>query len=113
VQHCSPTYEPLPQWTDDEIRTVLERGDINVLHYVPLVVSMNPTSRVYAEQVCIRLAAHSEPSVRGNAMEGFGHIARIFRSLNKRRIEPIVDAGRADENDWVRGKAEDTADEIE
>jgi len=46
-------------------------------------------------------------------MEGFGHIARIFRSLNKRMVEPVIEAGRQDADEWVRGKAEDAADTIE
>jgi hypothetical protein len=111
--HCALKYEPLPDWNDDEIRTIVQRGEPSELLYVPLVVSMNPPSRVYAEQVCIRFASHRDPNVRGNAIEGFGHIARIYRSLNKRWIEPMVENARSDPDDWVRAKAEVAADEIE
>jgi hypothetical protein len=110
---CTLQYEPLPDWSEAEIRDVINRGDARELLYVPLVVSMNPPSRVYAEQVCLRFATHDDPSVRGNAMEGFGHIARLFRSLNKRLIEPVIEAGMRDPDDWVRGKAQDAADDIE
>ena len=74
---------------------------------------MYPSSRVRAEQICLRFATHSDPSVRGNAMEGFGNIARIFCSLHKRLIEPVIEAGLADPDDWVRDKAEGAAEEIE
>jgi hypothetical protein len=110
---CTMQYEPLPDWCESEVQAVIQRGEPHELLYVPLVVSMNPPSRVYAEQICIRFASHSDPNVRGNAMEGFGHIARLFGSLNKRLIEPVIEAGMTDPHDWVRGKAENAADEIE
>lgn len=100
-------------WTEADVDAVIARGDPAELLYVPLVVSMSPPSRVYAEQICLRFATHPDPNVRGNAMEGFGHIARLFRSLNKRLIHPVVEAGLRDEHEWVRGKAEDAAADIE
>lgn len=110
---CTLQYDPLPEWSDAEIQAVIRRGDPRELLYVPLVASMEPTSRVRAEQICLRFASHGDPNVRGSALEGFGHIARIFRSLNKRLIEPVVEAGMRDSDDWVRGKAEEAAEEIE
>jgi hypothetical protein len=110
---CELKYEPLPDWSDDQIRAIIERGEPHELLYVPLVVSMNPSSRVQAEQICLRLASHSDAAVRGNALEGFGHIARIFRSLNRRLIETVVETGMNDPDDWVRTKANDAANDIE
>jgi hypothetical protein len=110
---CKLQYEPIPDWTDAEIHRIIEHGDLRELALVPLVASMEPTSRVHAEQICLRFASHPDVNVRGNAMEGFGHIARIFRSLNKRLIEPVMEAGMSDPDDWVRGKADDAADDIE
>jgi hypothetical protein len=95
------------------VREVIARADLHELLYVPLVVSMEPSSRVFAEQICLQFATHSDASVRGNCMEGFGHIARIFGSLNKRLIEPVIEAGLIDSDDWVRDKAEGAAEDIE
>lgn len=43
-------------WTDADVVRVIARGDPAELLYVPIVVSMDPTGRVWAEQVCLRLA---------------------------------------------------------
>ena len=110
---CTLKYVEIPEWSDAEIQAVIERDDPHQLRYVPLAASMFPSSRVHAEQICLRFATHPDPSVRGNAMEGFGHIARIFRSLNKRLIEPVIEVGLADSDDWVRDKADGAAEEIE
>jgi hypothetical protein len=110
---CTLQYESLPDWTNAQILAAIERGDPGELLYVPLVASMEPTSRVHAEQICLRFASHSDPNVRCSALEGFGHIARIFRSLNKRLVQPAIEAGMNDPDEAVRGTAEDTADEIE
>ena len=110
---CALKYEKLPEWSDAEIQAVIARGDPRELLYVPLVASMFPSSRVHAEQICLRFASHPDPSVRGNALEGFGHIARLYRSLNKRLIEPVMEAGLRDPDDWVRDKAEWAARDIE
>ena len=100
-------------WTEADVEAVIARGDPSELLYVPLVVSLDPPGRVWAEQVCLRLATHPDPNVRGNAIEGFGHLARIFRSLNRRLVEPVVQAGLLDPDGWVRAKAENVAGDIE
>jgi hypothetical protein len=100
-------------WTEADVEAVIARGDPDELLYVPLVTCLDPPGRVWAEQVCLRLASHSDANVRGNVLEGLGHLARIFRSLNRRLVEPVVEAGLQDSDSWVRGKADDTAKEIE
>jgi hypothetical protein len=100
-------------WTEADVYAVIARGDAAELLYVPIVVSMDPPSRVWAERICVRLTSHFDPAVRGNALEGFGHLARIYRSLNQRIVKPLIEAGMADEHEWVRGKACDAAGSIE
>jgi len=46
---CTLRFESLPDWTETEFLAVIERGDPRELVYVPLVASMEPTSRVHAE----------------------------------------------------------------
>ena len=110
---CTLRYDPLPEWSDAEIQDVIRRGEPSELMYVPLVVSMNPPSRVYAEQICLRFSSHPDPNVRACALEGFGHIARLYGSLNKRLVEPVIESARCDADEGVRGKAEEAADDIE
>jgi hypothetical protein len=99
-------------WTIRDVEEVIAKGDEG-LFYVPICVSLDPPGRIWAERVCLRLAQHEDPSVRGNAIEGFGHLARTFGSLNRAAVEPMIVAGLCDHDEWVRGKADDAADDIE
>jgi hypothetical protein len=49
------------------------------LSSVPLAVSMHSTDTDWAQGVCVRLASQPHFNVRGNAVLGFGHLARRFR----------------------------------
>jgi hypothetical protein len=100
-------------WTEADVEDVIARNDPAELLYVPLVVSMSPPSRVYAEEICLRFANHPDPNVRGLAIEGFGNIARLFQSLNKSRILPVIEEALKDSDEWVRDKADGAADDIE
>jgi hypothetical protein len=83
------------------------------LLHVPVVVSMSPLGRVWAEQVCLRLASHPDARVRGNAILGFGHLARIFRSLNRSAVQPLLEAGLVDPDPVVRRQAISAAEDVE
>jgi hypothetical protein len=100
-------------WTEADVEAVIARGDPAELLYVPLVVSHYPPGRIWAESICVRLAQHPDPNVRGNALEGFGHLARLFRALNQRVVQPLIEAGLNDSDEWVRAKAEGAAEDIE
>jgi hypothetical protein len=100
-------------WTEADVEAVIARGDPSELLYVPIVVSLDPPSRVWAEHVCLRLATHPEPCVRGNALEGLGHLARTFRFLNRCLVERVIQSGLDDSDDWVRAKADGVANDAE
>jgi hypothetical protein len=57
-------------WTEDDIESAIKRGLVNELLYVPIVVSMDPPDARWAQQICIGLAQHEDPTVRGNAILG-------------------------------------------
>ncbi|WP_437734245.1 hypothetical protein [Sorangium sp. So ce1335] len=99
-------------WTRADVEAVIARGEPAELLHVPLVVSLDPPGRVWAEQICLRLAAHPSPNVRGNALLGLGHLARIFRSLHRRRAQPVIEAGLQDPDPYVRGQAGAAADDV-
>ncbi len=66
--------------------------------------------RSFAEKICIKLATHSHFNIRAMAIEGFEHIARIEGKLDKDIVKPIIEKALKDENEFVRGKADDTKD---
>jgi predicted nucleotidyltransferase len=102
-------------WTKEDITQVLQRGNPKELLSVPIVVSMNvdDDDREWAENICIALANHSDFNVRGNAILGFGHIARICETLSTEKILPLVEKALKDEHEFVRGQAEAAVIDIE
>ncbi len=50
--------------------------------------------------------------VRGNALAGFGHLARRFGRLDSRAIKRRVEIGLYDRNDYVRQQARSAAEDL-
>ncbi|MFW2341196.1 hypothetical protein [Brevundimonas sp.] len=103
-----------PDWTPADIEAAIVENDPEAMPYVPIAVSMgcDEADRAWAEEVCVRLSTHPQEWVRGNAILGFGHLARAFRMLDRATIEPLVRAALADPSPVVRGQAEAAADDI-
>lgn len=106
-------YISIPEFTKEEMKKAIVDNDIEKLIYVPLFASLYFEDRKFAEKVCIKLAAHSNYNVRALAIEGFEHIARIDEKLNEEIIKPIIEKALIDENEFVRGKAEETKEATE
>lgn len=100
-------------WTEADVEAVIARRDPEELLHVPIAVSLMPPGRVWAERICLRLSTHPHENVRGNAILGFGHLARIFRSLHRTLVEPLIVAGLNDPSEYVRGQADAAADDVE
>ena len=91
---------------------VISRGDPEELLHVPIAVSMDPTDPGWSQEICLRLVDHEHWNVRGNAILGFGHLARTTGQLDKDRILPLVTSALSDPNEYVRGQANAAADDI-
>jgi hypothetical protein len=50
--------------------------------------------------------------VRGNAVLGFGHLARRFRRLDEGVVRPIIENALLDADPYVRGQADAAADDV-
>src|SRR5689334_9371649 len=98
----APRYEPIPELTADQVEAALERDDPDELRYAVLAAAFYADDGAWAERVCLQLAAHRHPTVRGNAVLGFGHIARIHRALNRARVEPVIRTALDDSDSFVR-----------
>lgn len=105
-----------PAMTLARITAALERNDPQELLHVPIALSMEPPEADhpgYAEMICRQLAAHADPNVRGNALLGFGHLARTSGIIWKPKdVRALVEAGLADPNDYVRGQADADDDDL-
>lgn len=87
---------------DDDL-AALVRGVISVAIHEP--------DFAYAQALCVRLAAHCNFNVRGNALQAMGHLIRMHGRLDESAVRPILDSALLDESEYVRSQAEEVRDE--
>ena len=76
-------------WDEAKVEAALARAVPEELLHVPIVVSLNPCDCAWSFNICRTLATHTDPRVRGNAILGFGHLARTCGALS-REIGPLI-----------------------
>ncbi len=83
----------------------VDRSDAR-LHEVPIAISLIPPDCEWALAICTDLADHSDPTVRGNAVLGFGHLARTCPDvpLND-TVAARLGAALNDTDSYVNGQA--------
>lgn len=100
-------------WTLADVEAAIVRDDPAELAVAVIWVSLDPPMRIWSEHICVLLSGHRCPRVRGNAILGFGHLARIYRYLNRRLVQPIIEAGLKDSEFVVREQADAAASDVE
>ncbi len=95
----------------EELSQALQSNDVARLLMLPIVHSLHHPDLEWVTQICVRLSAHPDSNVRGNAVLGFGHLARRFGELDERAL-PIVEKALLDEDRYVRGQAWAAADDL-
>lgn len=102
-------------WDERDVEAVMARGDPMELLYVPIAVGMNADAfeRDWAEELCHTLAEHPHFNVRGNALLGLGHIARVCGALDTARAGTAISRGLGDPDEFVRGQAEGAAADLD
>ncbi len=104
-------YEKIKEYNESEIKIAIADNNADELLYIVLSVALYSDDFEYAENFCVNLSAHENFAVRGNAIQGFGYIARIHGKLNAEIIKPIIKKALKDENEFVRGNAVDAKDD--
>jgi len=98
------------------ITAALARNDREELLLLPISLSMDPpeeTDPGLAEAVCLQLASHADPTVRGNAILGFGHLARTVGAFRDApAVRAAVSAALADPDAYISGQAHAAADDL-
>jgi hypothetical protein len=105
-------YRQPPHSTAEEAEAAIARDDPAELYVVPISVSMYHVDLEWSQGVCIRLSTHRDATVRGNAVLGFGHLARRFRRLDEGVVRPIIENALLDADPYVRGQADAAADDV-
>jgi hypothetical protein len=106
-------YEAIPRMSVQEIEAALVRDRPEELLIAVLAAALYSDDPAWAEGICKRLARHQHFAVRGNAILGFGHLARIHRRLDKEAVLPIIRNGLCDPHEYVRGHSDSAADDVE
>jgi len=96
----------------DRFAAALERDDPLELQLLILEVALESPEREWAEWACAQLVKHRNANVRGNALRGFGHLARRFGMLDPNRVKPLIEAGLHAHHEYVREQAESAADDV-
>jgi hypothetical protein len=95
-----------------DVEAAIGRDQPDELLLIPIAVSLHSQDLDWAQAICIRLASHPHFNVRGNAVLGFGHLARRFRTLDVAVVKPLIEAGLVDADKYVRGQANAAADDV-
>lgn len=114
AEECSKmTYIQIEPMSIQEAEIVMAGSDPRAMVIALLGVAMYPEEFEESLAFCERFVTHPNVNLRGIAIEGFGHLARIFRQPLPERILELIRAGLTDAEPWVRGKADDAADDVE
>jgi hypothetical protein len=106
-------YDPIEPMSREDAERAAVSAEAAVVLRAVLAVALHDNELAWAEAYCERFARHPDPRVRGNAMLGFGHLARRFRQLDAGRVRPLLEAGLSDPDAFVRGQSEAAADDAE
>jgi len=105
-------YHEVETQTTGEVYAAIERDDPKELLLVPISVSMTHPNLEWSQEICLKLAKHQDSQVRGNAVLGFGHLARRFGKLNKEAVLPVIESALAESDQIVNGQAWAAADDV-
>lgn len=105
--------EAVEQLSKDEVEAAITRNNAGELLSAVLSAALYSEDADWAEDVCLRLSSHEHFNVRGNAILGFGHIARIHGKLTEKLVKPLIETALEDKSEYVRIHARDAADDTE
>lgn len=90
----------------------IEANDPDVLAPMIIAAALYEDDFDMAYSACVKLSSHPDEVVRGNAILGLGHLARLFGRLGE-EAPAIVKHGLADESAYVRGQAYAAAGDLQ
>jgi hypothetical protein len=105
-------FEDVPQYSQQHALSAIEQNRVEELQVIVIGIALHCDDLAFAEDLCLSLATHADENVRGNAILGFGHLARRFRRLGSREIKTLLEAALQDDSPYVRGQAWAAADDL-
>jgi len=102
--------QPTPR---SEIQRKLAAGAPEEVERTLVSVAFHEENFDIALQAVLSCADSPNASIRGTAILCLGHLARIHGQLPEEPVTDIVRSGLRDRSEYVRGQAENAADDIE
>jgi len=96
----------------ENVEDALLRDDPIELMEVITEVALEAEPWEWAQACCAQLARHRNAMVRGNAVYGFGQLARRFGRLDPHLVKRLVDRALYDRSEYVRERAASAADDL-
>jgi len=87
----------------------IERDEVWELADLVQQIAQEATPWEWAQSCCIQLSRHRSAEVRGNAVAGFGHLARRFGRVEPQGVRRRVEIALHDPSAYVRGQARSAA----
>jgi hypothetical protein len=107
-------YESLETVTHEQAEAIARSGDAHALSRITVSVALADADLDWSTSFLLSLAGHQDANVRGNALLGFGHLARRFRAIpNTASVAAAIAAGLTDKDAFVRGQADAAADDFQ
>lgn len=107
-------YEALEPVTHEQADAIARSGDPHAVSRIALSVALADDDLDWSTAFLLSLVAHDNANVRGNALLGFGHLARRFRAIaDSASVAAAITAGLADADAFVRGQADAAADDFQ
>lgn len=104
--YVQPQYEGKQSLLD-----AIANDDVEALISMIIAAALYEDDFDFVQRACVELSSHADENVRGNAVLGFGHIARLFERLSNEAID-IVRNHLDDPSDYVRGHAYSAASDV-
>lgn len=94
------------------LRDAIQANDAGVLGPMIIAAALYEDDFDTAYDACVQLSSHPDEVVRGNAILGLGHLARLFGRLGD-EAPAIVTRGLLDASNYVRGQAHAAAGDLQ
>ena len=95
----------------EQLTEAIEANDVERLREMIIAAALHEEDFDFASSACVRLSRHTDEFVRGNAVLGLGHIARLFGRLGTDAVE-TVKTSLDDPSGYVRGQAHAAAGDL-
>jgi len=99
--------QPIPRLQAEEL---LASDDADTVCRTLISAALFEEDWRWVESMCLQMAHDPRPAVRGCAMTGLGHVARIHGLLNLDVVIPLLE--RLVSDPAIGGRAEDALDDI-